>query len=82
MNLLNLVSLTGKSFVIMNKKILKYLISLIIIVLSYGFIFHKLKNHEALKNFTVQDFKFTRFQLALIALVLIGMLLNWSIEAL
>lgn len=74
--------MTGKYFFLMNKKILKYLISLIIIVLSYGFIFHKLKNHEALKNFTVQDFKFTRFQLALIALVLIGMLLNWSIEAL
>ncbi len=65
----------------MNKKILKYAISVIIIVLSYGFIYHKLKNYEALKNFTVQDFKITRDQLKLIIIAFAGMILNWSIEA-
>ncbi|HSH50135.1 MAG TPA: lysylphosphatidylglycerol synthase domain-containing protein [Bacteroidales bacterium] len=65
----------------MNKKILKYLISIIIIVLSYGFIYHKLKNHEALKNFTIQDFKITRLQITFVAILFIGMILNWSIEA-
>ena len=81
MNLLNLVSLTGKSFFIMNKKILKYLISIIIIILSYGFIYHKLKNYEALKGLTIQDFKFSRLQITFIAIVFVGMILNWSVEA-
>ncbi|MDY6800451.1 MAG: lysylphosphatidylglycerol synthase domain-containing protein [Bacteroidota bacterium] len=65
----------------MNKKILKSLISIVIIVLSYGFIYHKLKNHEALKNFTIQDFKITRIQITFVAILFIGMILNWSIEA-
>ncbi|MDK2978630.1 MAG: hypothetical protein PWP52_1344 [Bacteroidales bacterium] len=65
----------------MNKKILKYLISIIIIVLSYGFIYYKLKNHEALKDFTIQDFKFNRLRITFIAVVFVGMILNWSIEA-
>lgn len=65
----------------MNKKILKYLISVVIIVLSYGFIYHKLKNYEALKNFTIQDFKITRMQIIFVVLVFLGMILNWSIEA-
>ncbi|MGM0503586.1 MAG: hypothetical protein ACQESQ_03130, partial [Bacteroidota bacterium] len=65
----------------MNKKILKYLISIIIIVLSYGFIYHKLKNYEALKDLSIQDFKFTRHQITFVAVVFVGMILNWSIEA-
>ncbi len=65
----------------MNKKILKYAVSFIIIILSYGFIYHKLKNYEALKNFTFHDFKFTRFHVTLIITTFIGMILNWSIEA-
>ena len=73
--------MTVKSFLKMNKKLLKYIISVIIIILSYGFIYQKLKNYEALKNFTVQDFKFTSFQITFIAMVFIGMILNWSIEA-
>jgi len=65
----------------MNKKILKYFIRIVIIVLSYGFIYHKLKNYEALKNFTIQDFKMTRIQIMFVVLVFLGMFLNWSIEA-
>ncbi|MEE4196417.1 MAG: lysylphosphatidylglycerol synthase domain-containing protein [Bacteroidales bacterium] len=66
----------------MSKKFLKYSVSVIIILFSYGFIYHKLSNHETLKNFTLNGLSISRDQGILIIFVFLAMMLNWSLEAL
>lgn len=65
----------------MKKKHLKYLISIAIIIISYGFIYYKIKNYDALKTFALKELHFSFYKSLLFFAVLLSMLLNWSTEA-
>lgn len=63
------------------KKYLIILIKLILIILTYGFIIHKLNSYENLPNILFSIFSFNKLEFLLLFSVICLMCLNWLFEA-
>ncbi len=64
-----------------SKKSHKYILSFIIITITYGYIYHKLSNFDYLNSIIENIFHKSSAKTLLLFLVIFLMIINWSIEA-
>jgi uncharacterized membrane protein YbhN (UPF0104 family) len=65
----------------MKSKTQKILLSIVLILLSYGFIIYKIANFKELRSVDFSVHHYCYFDFLILIFVIILMLLNWSIEA-
>lgn len=65
----------------MKSKPVKIIISVVLVLLSYGFIIYKIVNLKELKELNFITQSYSLFNLALFLFVILLMILNWSIES-
>ena len=64
----------------MKSKTKKIIASIVLILLSYGFIIFKILNFKELKEISFSSLHFSSFYLLIFSVVILLMFLNWSIE--
>ncbi|MBU8892378.1 MAG: flippase-like domain-containing protein [Bacteroidales bacterium] len=64
----------------MTRKTKKTIISIVLILLSYGFIIYKIANFEELKEITFSSQHYSSIDLVILLIVILLMFLNWCIE--
>ncbi len=64
----------------MKGKSLKIIISILLVLLSYGFIIYKIVSLEELKKLTFSNQNFQFFDFGVILILILLMFLNWSLE--